>query len=138
MAEEGGLEEGHFWVKTSRVLNHKTSCKSVLLQNMEKHIMTKSDDCEEVNIGALFNYEGMASSKIQVVFFFQFPQPCLSTFFFQYREPHKYKKNGNINLDPFNKFKFIPLAKLCTCLLTSNKTEQEGYCWCSNQNFNKN
>lgn len=44
--------------------------------------MTKSDDCEEVNIGALFNYEGMASSKIQVVFFLQFPQPCLSTFCF--------------------------------------------------------
>lgn len=28
--------------------------------------MTKSDDCEEVSIGALYDYEGMTSSKIQV------------------------------------------------------------------------
>lgn len=63
VAEEGGLEEGHFWLKTSRVQNHKTSCKSVLFQNIEKHTMTKSGDCEKVNIGAQYNDEGMASSK---------------------------------------------------------------------------
>lgn len=38
--------------------------ESVRLQKTwKKHIMTQSDDCGEANIGALYNYEGMASLK---------------------------------------------------------------------------
>lgn len=52
------------WLKTSTVQNHKTS--SVLLKNGK----TQRPNLMCVNVAALYNYQGMASSKILLLFFF--------------------------------------------------------------------